>query len=155
MDPAPNAAPARESVPEPETATTAATVANDGLIDNAVALWNDLQTVAHDHVELAALEAKRAGQSLVAIVVYGVVIAILAVTAWMGIVTAGVLWLIQLGLNASLAVLIGVVVNLAGAFGLVLLIKQASQALRFPATVRALKPSKASAAEPPTPTVKP
>lgn len=147
MEPAPNAAPDRAS-PGQETAPVADSAAAAGLIDNAVALWGDLQSVAHDHLELAALEAKRAGQSLVAIVAYGVVIAILVVTAWMGIVTAGVLWLIQLGLNASLAVLIGVVVNLAGAFGLVLLIKQASQALRFPATVRALKPRKGKT-EPP------
>ena len=146
MDPAPNAAPDREP-PEQGTAPTADAPANAGLIDNAVALWGDLQAVAHDHLALAALEAKRAGQSLVAIVVYGVVIAILAVTAWIGIVAAGVLWLVQLGLNASLAVLIGVVVNLAGVFGLVLLIKQASHALQFPATVNALKARPAQQSE--------
>jgi hypothetical protein len=145
MDPAQSAASDRESTDQAAAATAAA--AGAGLIDNAVALWSDLQAVAHDHLELAALEAKRAGQNLVAIVVYGVVIAILVVTAWMGLVTAGVLWIIQLGLNASLAVLIGVAVNLAGAFGLVLLIKQASHALRFPATVNALQPRKAKAAE--------
>ena len=148
MDPAPTAAPDRDLAGQ-GTPATADAAASAGLIDNAVALWSDLQSVVHDHLELAALEAKRAGQNLVAIVVYGVVIAILAVTAWMGLVTAGVLGLIQLGLNASLAVLIGVVVNLAGAFGLVLLIKQASHALRFPATVRALKPRKQTSAEQP------
>ena len=149
MEPAQPAAPERDppAQPEAQAALAAPAATGAGLIDNAVALWDDLRAIAHDHLELAALEAKRAGQSLVAIVVYGVVIAILVVTAWMGIVTAAVLGLIQLGLNASLSVLIGVAVNLAGAFGLVLLIKQASQALRFPGTVKALKPHKAKAAE--------
>jgi hypothetical protein len=147
MEPAQPAAPERDPQAQTEAAIAAPEAAGAGLIDNAVALWDDLRSVAHDHLELAALEAKRAGQSLVAIVVYGVVIAILAVTAWMGIVTAAVLGLIQLGLNPSLSVLIGVAVNLAGAFGLVLLIKQASQALRFPATVKALKPNTAKVAE--------
>jgi len=124
---------------------TEGSAASAGFIDNASALWLDLKSVLHDHLELAALEAKRAGQSLVAILAYGVVIAIMVVTAWMGLVTAGVLWLVNLGLASPLAVLIGVALNLAGAFGLFLLIKQASQALRFPGTVRALKPGRQGA----------
>jgi hypothetical protein len=145
MDSAQSAAAADTGLPNSGEATTEAAAENAGLIANVAALWDDLKAVLHDHLELAALEAKRAGQSLVAIVVYGVVVAIMVVTAWMGLITAGVLWLIHLDLNASVAVLIGVVVNLAGAFGLVMLIKQTSHALRFPATVRALKPGKPAA----------
>lgn len=111
-----------------------------GFVDNAVAAWNDLKALAHDHLELAALETKRAGESLVMIVVFGIVAAILLVTAWMGLVAALVLWLATLDLSVWLAVLIGVVVNLAAAGGLVFAIKARTTALRFPATVRALKP---------------
>jgi len=111
-----------------------------GLIDNAAALWTDLKGLAHDHLELAALETKRAGESLVSIVVFGIVIAILVVSAWMGLVAALVLWLISIDLHPALAVLIGVAINLVGAAALVLLIKSRAEALKFPATVRALKP---------------
>ena len=117
-----------------------------GMLDNATALWNDLKSLAHDHLELAALETKRAGESLVSIVVFGIVVAILVVTAWMGLVAALVLWLIALGLAPALAVLIGVAVNLVGAGGLVFLIKARTEAFKFPATVRALKPGAHKAA---------
>ena len=116
------------------------------MLDNASALWNDLKSLAHDHLELAALETKRAGESLVSIVVFGIVAAILVVTAWMGLVAALVLWLIALGLAPAVAVLIGVAVNLAGAGGLVFLIKARTEAFKFPATVRALKPGAHKAA---------
>ncbi len=111
-----------------------------GFVDNAVAVWNDLKSLAHDHLELAALETKRAGESLVMIVVFGIVAAILVVTAWMGLVAALVLWLVTRELSVWIAILIGVLVNLAAAGGLVFAIKSRTTALRFPATVRALKP---------------
>lgn len=117
-----------------------------GFIDNAAALWNDLRGLAHDHLELAALETKRAGESLVTIVVFGIVTAILVVTAWMGLIAALVLWLMAIDVAPALAMLIGVGVNLAGAGGLVFLIKSRAEALKFPATVRALKPGAHKAA---------
>jgi len=64
----------------------------------------------------------------------------LCVSAWLGIVAALVLWLVDRGVPASAAVMGAVVLNLLGAFGFVLAIKRTSHALRFPATVRALKP---------------
>jgi uncharacterized membrane protein YqjE len=120
--------------------------AEPGLIDNATALWNDLRALAHDHLELAALETRRAGEGLVWIVVYGIVTAILVVTAWMGLIAALVLWLIGMDLSPSLAMLIAVVANLAAAGGLVFAIRQRSHSLRFPATVRALRPGGAPVA---------
>ena len=117
-----------------------------GMLDNAAALWTDLKGLAHDHLELVTLEAKRAGESLVSMVVFGIVVAILVVSAWMGLVAALVLWLVALGLAPALAVLIGVAINLAGAGGLVFLIKARTEALKFPATVRALKPGAHKAA---------
>ena len=126
-----------------------------GLLDNATALWSDLKSLAHDHLELAALETKRAGESLVAIIAFAIVVGVLCVTAWMGIIAALVLWLVSLGLAASLAVLIAVVVNLLAAFGCVLAIRKSSHALLFPATVRALKPSARAAIPTSVPSTEP
>ena len=116
-----------------------------GLLDNATALWSDLKGLAHDHLELAALETRRAGESLVTIIAFGIAVGVLCVTAWLGVIAALVLWLVDRGLAASLAVLLAVALNLVGAFAFVLAIKRTSKALRFPATVRALKPGGGSA----------
>jgi len=134
-----DSAQATGSVPaQPPAADTGAPA--PGLIDNAAALWGDLKGLAHDHLELAALETRRAGESLVSIVAYGIVVGVLLVSAWLGLIAALVLWLVDRGVAASAAVLLAVLVNLVGAGVLVLLIKRTSQALKFPATVRALKP---------------
>ncbi len=117
-----------------------------GLIGNATALWDDLRDLAHDHIELAVLETQRAGESLVSIVIFGIVTAVLIVTAWMGLVAAFALWLIDRGLAASAAVLIAVLLNLAAAAGLVFAIRLKSQYLTFPSTVRALKHRRTAAA---------
>ena len=142
-----DAANAADSGPErPSVAADGAASAESvsaGLIDNASALWVDLKGLAHDHLELAALETRRAGESLVSIVAYGVVVGVLGVSAWLGLAAALVLWLIDRGVPASGALILAVLVNLAGAFGFVLAIRRTSQALRFPATVRALKPRQA------------
>lgn len=110
-----------------------------GLLGNVQVLWRDLRGLLHDHLQLAALEAQRAGKSLVNMVIYGVAAAILVVTAWLGLMAAGVLWLIDLGLNSSLALLAAVGVNVGGVLLLVLMIMRASKYLGFPATVRSLK----------------
>lgn len=110
-----------------------------GFLENASGLWDDLRGLAHDHLQLAALETQRAGKSLVDMVIYAVAAAILVVTAWLGLMAAGVLWLIDFGLNASLALLLVVALNIAAACILLVMIRRSSEHLRFPATVRSLK----------------
>lgn len=118
---------------------------DDGLLASAQALWQDLRGALHDHLQLAALEAQRAGKSLVNMVIYGIAAAILVVSAWLGLMAAGVFWLIGLGLHPSLALLAAVGVNVGGVVVLVLLILRASHYLGFPATVRSLKAVKSDA----------
>ena len=59
-------------------------------------LWHDLRGLAHDHFELAALETQRAGESLVAMVVAGMLVPGLLLSAWLGLLSAAVLALISL-----------------------------------------------------------
>jgi uncharacterized membrane protein YqjE len=126
----------------------AAATSAPGLLENAQALWHDLRGLAHDHLQLAALETQRAGKSLVNMVVYAVAAAMLLVSAWLGLMAAGVLWLIDRGLNASVALLLVVVLNIAAAFVLFTMIRRSSQQLRFPATVRSLKSDASMLAQP-------
>ena len=109
-----------------------------GLLENAQALWDDLRGLARDHLQLAALETQRAGKSLVNMVVFAVAAAILLVSAWLGLMGAGVLGLIAFGLHPSVALLLAVVLNIAAAFVLFTMIRRSSRQLRFPATVRSL-----------------
>lgn len=110
-----------------------------GLIDDVKSLWRDLAGLLHDRLELAALETKFAAQNLVDMIAMGVMVAVLLVSAWLGLLGAMVLWLIHLGLMASIAMLLGVLVNLALAALLYRSILRQSQNLGWPATLRSLK----------------
>lgn len=125
--------------PPPDDAGARAPV--PGLIDNLGALWAELRGRAHDHLQLAALEAQRAVLSLVWIAIYGTVIGMLVAATWLVVAGALVLWLIDYGLGASTALLLGAALNLLGALGFALLMRRKSQVLLFPATLRGFDPN--------------
>lgn len=112
-----------------------------GLLEGAGGLLREFQGVAHDYAVLAALETKRAGMSLVIMLAAGVMMAILLISAWLGLVTAGVFGMIAAGMAAWLAILVAVVANLALAAGLYAVIHFKRRYLAFPATLRNLRPS--------------
>jgi len=112
-----------------------------GFFEGAGGLLREFQGVAHDYVVLAALETKRAGQSLVIMLAAGVMMAILLVSAWLGLVTAGVFGMIAAGVAPWLAILIAVVANLALSAALYGVIHYKRRYLAFPATLRNLRPS--------------
>jgi CHASE2 domain-containing sensor protein len=110
-----------------------------GPLDRMSMLWDNISQLLHDQFELVALETQRAALSLVAMLAWGLAAGLLLVTAWLGIMAAIVLFLIDLGLAASLALLAVVVITLIGAGACALVIRKKSKYLRFPATVRSLK----------------
>lgn len=116
------------------------TAAGPGLLEGAGGLIREFQGVAHDYIVLAALETKRAGMSLVIMLAAGVMMAILLVSAWLGLVTAAVFGMIAAGMAAWLATLVAVVANLALAGALYAVIHYKRRYLAFPATVRNLRP---------------
>lgn len=114
--------------------------ADSGLIDNVKELWRELRVGVHDQLTLAALETKLAGKSLVSMIAAGVMVAILLISAWLGIMGAAVMWLVSIGVMASIAMLLAVTANLALAAILYQLIRRQSSRLQFPATLRSLRP---------------
>lgn len=140
---------AGESRPADSRAREAAKekAASGGFLSDAGSMWRELQGVGHDYLVLITLEAKRAGLSLAIIVAAGVGIALLLITAWLGLWTAAALAMIQFGLVPSLAVLAVVVANLVMAGVLYGLIRRRQRDLAFPATVRNLRPAAHSAGE--------
>ena len=111
-----------------------------GLLDEAKSLWQELRGLAHDQLTLAALETKLAGKSLVTMLAAGLMVAVLLVSAWLGLVGAVVLWLISSGVVASIAMLLAVAANLVFAWLLYQVIRRQSHHLQFPATLRSLRP---------------
>jgi uncharacterized membrane protein YqjE len=101
--------------------------------------WSNVRGLVQDHALLAVLELQRAGISLVKMVAAGIVISILVVSAWMGLVAAGVVWAVGAGANWGLAIFIAALVNIAIAVGLAFWAKSQIPDLLFAATLRQLR----------------
>ena len=110
------------------------------LLDDAKSLWQELRSLAHEQLTLVALETRLAGRSLVTMIAGGLAVAILLVSAWLGLMSAVVLSLIELGVAASIALLVVVAANLIFALILYRYVRRQSRYLQFPATLRSLRP---------------
>jgi len=111
-----------------------------GVLEDAQMLWHELHGLAHDRFRLAALETQRAGESLVTMVVVGVMVGVLLSSAWLGLVVAAVLWEVENGIMASSAILLAAAFNVLFALILCGIIRSKSRYLKFPATLSSLKP---------------
>jgi len=74
----------------------------------------------------------------------GLIAAVLLIGAWLGIVAAAVLWLIEHDFTASSAILLAVALTLLLTLILIVVIHRKSRYLQFPATVRSLQPMPSS-----------
>ena len=122
--------------------------ASAGIFDGAGELVQELRGVAHDYLTLAALETKRAGQSLVIMIAAGVMMAILLVSAWLGVVAAGVFGMVAGGMALWVALLLAVVANIVVAAALYAVIHYKRRYLGFPATMRNLRPGVSGSTRP-------
>jgi len=101
--------------------------------------WANLKALAQDHALLAVLEIQRAGVSFVKMIIAGIVISILVISAWMALVAAAIAFAVGQGANWAVAILIAAFVNLAVAAGLAFWAKRQIPDLLFAATVRQLR----------------
>ena len=101
--------------------------------------WANLKALAQDHALLAVLEIQRAGVSFVKMIIAGIVISILVVSAWMALVAAAIAFAVGQGANWAVAILIAAFINLALAAGLAFWAKSQLPDLLFAATVRQLR----------------
>lgn len=115
-----------------------------GLLKETQQLWDELHGLVHDHLQLAALETQRAGESLVTMITAGMIIAGLLLSAWLGLLGAAVFTLTSRGVMTSAsALLLTVAVNLLLALLLGGVIRRRSHDLRFPANTGSLQPAAA------------
>ncbi len=122
-----------------QTATRSDPVSDSSVLEDAQSLLHELLELTHDRFRLAALETRRAGESLVSMIMAGVLVAVLLSSAWLGLMAAVVLELINNGVVASSAILLAVAFNLLLALILCRVMRRKSRYLQFPATLRSLQ----------------
>jgi uncharacterized membrane protein YqjE len=82
------------------------------LLRRVAMMVDDMRELACDHLELAALEARRAGSELVRMLCAAVAISILVTTAWLALVAGGIVWATAAGMSWSVALLIAAALNI-------------------------------------------
>ena len=122
-----------------QTAIRTDPVSDSSVLEDAQSLSHELLGLTHDRFRLAALETRRAGESLVSMIMVGVMVAFLLSSAWLGLMAAAVLGLIDKGVVASSAILLAVVFKLLLALILCRVMRRKSRYLQFPATLRSLQ----------------
>jgi uncharacterized membrane protein YqjE len=130
----------KDEMPPTQAVPRGDPVNSSSLLEDAHALWNEVRGLSHDHLQLAALETQRAGVSLVNMVMAGVLVAGLLCGAWMGLLTAAVLGLVENGVMVRSAILLAVILNLLLALVFCRVIHRKSRYLQFPATLHSLQP---------------
>jgi uncharacterized membrane protein YqjE len=122
-----------------QAATHGDPMSDSEMLEDAQSLWKELQGLTHDRLRLVALETRRAGENLVAMIVMGVMVAILLVGAWLGLMATAVLGFVENGMVASNAILLAVAFNLLFTLILIGEIRRKRYFLQFPATLRSLQ----------------
>lgn len=123
-----------------QAATRGDPVSGSGVLEDAQSLWHELRGLTHDRFRIAALETQRAGKCLVDMIVAGVMVGVLLISAWLGLMAAAALELVEHGVVAtSSAILLAVASNLLIALILFGVIRRKSRYLQFPATLRSFQ----------------
>lgn len=116
---------------------------SQGLVDEAQALIADYRALARDHVRVAALETRQAGESLVKMIMTGVIAGGLLVLMWLSFMAALTFAVVEQGwLSASVTLLLIGAAHFVLVLGGIALIRRQGRGLLFSALVRSLDPRK-------------
>ena len=97
------------------------------------------RALAADYALLAVLDARRAAVTLAWLLSAGLAVAVLAVTAWLALVTGAIVWVLGSGASWPAALGAGAVLNLLAALALIFWMRNFFNELPFAATLRQLK----------------
>lgn len=113
-----------------------------GVLQDVRELAREMGGLFSDHISLAALETRQAGESLVRMIMLGAMIGGLLLSAWLGILAVVGLMLVERGFMSSVGAVLALAVgaNLLLALILGWAIRRRGSDLQFPATVRSLTP---------------
>lgn len=107
-----------------------------GVLDELSSTLAAARAALSNFLDLAALEARRAGLALMWMVAWGVVAAICIVAAWLGLMAALAMWAVSLGLPPIAAVIAVALINLVAGAVLIYVCIGMSRDLLFSATRR-------------------
>lgn len=110
-----------------------------GLGELLARFFSDTRQLVADFAHLAVLDARRAGVRLAMLLSAGLVIAILLITAWMGFVAAGIVWMFDQGVSWPLAIAIAAFINIVGAAALAWWARHLVSEMPFTALLRQLR----------------
>ena len=102
------------------------------------AVWRELRGMVREHAVLVVLEAQRAGLHLAYLLAGVVVVAVLAVTAWLALITALVVWMVENDVPWAGVLLLAAVLNLVGAAVVAVWVRREVREPPFTATLRQL-----------------
>ena len=102
-------------------------------------MLSETRQLVSDFAHLAVLDARRAGVHLAMLLSAGLIIAILVVTAWMGFVAAGIMWMFDKGVHWPLAIASAAFINIAGAAALAWWARHLVSEMPFTALLRQLR----------------
>jgi len=110
-----------------------------GVFDRLSKTAQDAGRLVLDHVELAALEAQRAADGLIRILIASIFVTVLVVAAWMALVAGAAIWATGSGMSLPWALVLASGVNLVAAVAAGLWIRARVPKLMFAATLRQLR----------------
>ena len=100
--------------------------------------WHELRALVRDHAALAVLEAQRAGIRFAVLVAIALAVGVLAVTAWLTLVTALAVWLLGEGMSWPTVLVSAAILNVLIAAVLLWVARSRVAEVPFPATLRQL-----------------
>jgi len=107
-----------------------------GVLDELSGAFASARAALSSFLDLMSLEARRAGLTLMWMVIWGFVAAICIVGAWVGLMAALAMWAVSLGFPPIAAVIAVAVINLAAGAVLIYVCIGMSRDLLFSATRR-------------------
>jgi uncharacterized membrane protein YqjE len=122
-----------------ETTSTTPSTEETGIAASAISLWEELRGLMHDHVQLAMLETKQAGKSLVVILAASVLIAFLIMSVWCGLMALVIIALVNSNIALTIAIGITIILNVLGILILYAFIRYHTQFLKWKASIRRLR----------------
>lgn len=105
-------------------------------VSHAASAWvGSIRQLLNDFIQLAGLEAQRAGKALAWIIGFAAAVIVCLFSVWGLLTAAGAMWMVQSGMNWALALGLAALANVLLAVALLLAIRNLAKRLTFP-TVR-------------------
>ena len=104
-----------------------------------VVWWQQAKVLASDQLQLLTLEGERVANSMVALLVFGLLAGLLALTLWFAVIAQLIILTQAQGLSLAQALGLAMVLNLSGLWFVMRRCAYYSSLLRFPATIQSLR----------------